>query len=63
MKEVSMIDKENLMISYNSEDNSDGCFPLVNNMISWASKEQICVPLYSDEDEYTTKESHCKKLL
>ena len=33
-KEVCVIDKENLMISYNSEDNIDGCFPLVNDMIS-----------------------------
>ena len=49
-----MIDKENLMISYNGDDDSDGYFPLVNNIISWVSKEKISVSLYSDEDEYTT---------
>lgn len=58
-----MIDKENLMISYNGDDDSDGYFPLVTNIISWVSKEKISASLYSDEDEYTTIRSHCKKLL
>ena len=48
LKEVYVTDKENLMISYTGD---DGCFPLVNNIISWVSKEKINITLSSDEAE------------
>lgn len=34
LKEVCVTNNENLIISYNSDDDSDGCFPLVSSIIS-----------------------------
>lgn len=50
-----MTDKENIVLSYTGDDDSDGCCPLGNNIMSWVSKEKIYVSLYSDKYDYTTK--------
>lgn len=56
------------MISYTDYDDDmkstcDGCFPLINNIISRASKEQNNVTLSSDEVKYTTAGRSGKKML
>lgn len=63
LREICVTDKENSMISYTGDDDSDKCFPLVYNIMYWVSKEQIFVSLYFDEDEYTIIQSCCMKLL
>lgn len=58
-----MINKENLIISYNGDDDSDRYDLLVNSIPSWISKEKINVTLSSDETSLSTTMSHCKKLI
>lgn len=59
LKEVCLIDKQNLMIIYTSF----GWPSLINNIISWVSKDKISISLSSNEDAYTTTGSSGKQLL
>lgn len=69
LEEVCMTDKQNLMISYSSDSlddmkiTYDGCFPLINNIISCLNKEKISVSLYPNEDEHIPSGSSGKQLL
>lgn len=51
------------MISFNGNDDSDGCFSRVNNIISLVNKEKIIVTMSYDEVELSTVGSGGKKLL
>lgn len=51
------------MISFNGYDDNDGCFFIVNNIISWVSKEKIIIILSSDEAKFSTAGISGKQLL